>query len=87
MFDERMIGQNLGKKDILNKPTVSLAEDGYCHMKWYGVNTSMHIESMHRDDKAVLGRLNIEFLIHKNAFLKHFKFIYLNSWRTLVNLL
>ncbi|GFY76509.1 hypothetical protein TNIN_344931, partial [Trichonephila inaurata madagascariensis] len=20
----------------------------YCHMKWYGVNTSMHIESMHR---------------------------------------
>ncbi|GFX44714.1 uncharacterized protein TNCV_2427981 [Trichonephila clavipes] len=52
MFDEKeeMIKFKIYFEQTYNKKSEVWA---YCHRKWYGINTDMHIESMHRTIKHV----------------------------------
>ncbi|GFW58856.1 uncharacterized protein TNCV_4046941 [Trichonephila clavipes] len=52
MFDEK---KEMKEFKIYFEQTYSKRSEvwAYCHRKWYGINTNMHIESMHRTIKPV----------------------------------
>ncbi|GFT86601.1 uncharacterized protein TNCV_5138471 [Trichonephila clavipes] len=52
MFDEK---EETKEFKIYFEQTYSKRSEvwAYCHRKWYGINTNMHIESMHRTIKHV----------------------------------